>query len=578
MRRYPVTAAAASAATVVVHRGLWVVWAWPWALCVALLPLGLGMHLAWGSNPSAAPVAASGLTLGVVGMCAYTWRAGRARGPLLRGHAVASVAVGGAWLFAALLAGPFTRPVIDLWVAVLLTGGISFNIRHGLRGHGEDGTGRGWDDLAAKVGLAKSRVLDIRSSGATVQATIEADRGAQSSGHITAAAGAITSLVGVPANGFRSTPDPDDAARAQVTIVTKDLLSAPTPWRGLSAPGRSIIEPMDLGVRESGDPLQVQLPGDMRIQRPPLNVLIAGMTQTGKSHVGRIITAEVLSRSDAEMHIVNTVKGAQFLGPFTGHPNLHVYRDLQTAHQGLEALLKRIAERAEHLGQRGLDGWQPGCGLVYEVWLIEEMAAVIPRSRVFVQIAQQCASTGVSVIASGQRVTTESIPSDARKQMGAAIQFGCRKESREQDYAISEGVIKAGAQPWLWGNSRQGYCYAEIPGTDPDLWSAPARTFAAHPDDFRAAVHTPGAFAEQRAEAVASTDARQAFVDRVRELGERGEMLIRPADFLDIRERHGRSAAWVTGMLSKLVEAGTLEPAGHGMYRWPVKESVGAAP
>ncbi|MFD2766417.1 hypothetical protein [Micromonospora eburnea] len=56
--------------------------------------------------------------------------------------------------------------------------------------------------------------------------------------------------------------------------------------------------------------------------------------------------------------------------------------------------------------------------------------------------------------------------------------------------ALSEATLDAGAMPWAWKNTKPGYLYAEIPGTDTTRWTMPCRSFVAD-EDHRAAAIAP---------------------------------------------------------------------------------------
>jgi hypothetical protein len=555
------------------HVGPWhaLPWVWPWALCLALLPLAAGLWALWGRDPGAALWGAVAIALGTTGLAALAWRAGRARGAVVRAHAAASVAVAGAWLLAATVFGPFTRPVIDAWVVLLLVGGISWNLRRGLRGHGDEHDS-GWAALAERVKLPGSRVMSPVRDGHQVRAVIEAQRGAQTSTDIMAARERIASGLGVPASGVRLVADPDSAARAQLTVVTKDVLRTPMPWPGPSHPGQSIASPLVLGIRETGEPLQLWLPGDHKAGRSATHVLITGMTGAGKSAAGRLLLAEILTRPDALVMLVDTVKARQFTSPFRDR-----VAELATETEKARALVGKlpglIAERADQLGERGYDQWEPGCGLPYLIVHVEEAASVIASSRPFALAAQTARSAGVSLIVSLQRAVHTNLPTDVRQQLGAALAFGCRPGD-ERFSGLSAEVLDGGASPQTWGASRPGYCYAEIPGTDPVLWSAPARTFVsdsagvaallgASPDTDQGE-KTP----QEPSRRAAAGDAKALLLARLRELRDSGTQTVRPADFAAVLAEANRSPAWLSGALRQLVERGVLVDAGRGVYRF----------
>ena len=60
-------------------------------------------------------------------------------------------------------------------------------------------------------------------------------------------------------------------------------------------------------------------------------------------------------------------------------------------------------------------------------------------------------------------------------------------------------------------------------------------------------------------------EAKAQVLARLRELGEEGRAVLRPADFEEVRLRIGRSKAWMSGALKQLVEGGVLT-GGDGIY------------
>lgn len=542
-------------------------WLWPWALSVALLPLAAGLWALWGRDPDAAPWGAVAIALGTAGLSLLAWRAGRARGAIVRAHAAASVAFAGGWLLVATLSSPWQRPVIDVWVVLALVGGVSWNVRRGLRGQGDEHD-TGWSALAEKVKLPGSRILSPVRDGHQVRATIEADRGAQTTADITAARERIASGLGVPAAGVRIAPDPDSAARAQLTVVTRDVLRTPTPWAGPSAAGGTIAAPVVLGIRETGEPLQLWLPGDHRAGRAATHVLITGMTGAGKSAAARLLLAEVLTRTDAEVWLIDTVKARQFVRPFTSRV-AELATDTDRARVLIGKLPSLIADRADQLGERGHDQWQPGCGLPFLVVHVEEAASVVATSRPFALAAQTGRSAGVALVVSLQRAVHTNLPTDVRQQMGAALAFGCRPGD-ERFSGLSADILAAGASPQAWGASRPGYCYAEVPGVDPVLWPSPARTFVSDSTGVAALLGTDQPVTPTAAGPVPPAQAKALLIARLRDLRAGGAATVRPADFADLLADAGRSAPWLTGALKELVRGGVLVDAGRGVYGFAI--------
>jgi hypothetical protein len=556
-------------------------WLAPWIGGAALFPLGAIGYVMWGRDPVAAPWAAVALALAVVGLSALAYRAGRARGPIVRAGVAAGVATAGAWLLAATLTGPWTRPTRDLWVLLLIVGPSAANLVRLLRGDGHDGAG-GWAKLGEAVRLPGSRVLSARRDGERIHAVVEAAPGTTQD-EILAAAPRIASATGAPAGGVRLVADPDHGRRANLVLVTRDLLKSPIPWPGPSARGASIAEALVIGVREDGSPLRLWLPGDERAGRAATHVLVSGMTGSGKSVSARLILAEALTRSDVEATVIDTVKGAQFVAPFRGLSRCTVITSNDEAKAFLASLPGVIADRADYLGSRGYDQWAAGCGLPYRLVLIEEAAAGLGTSRALAVAAQTARSVGVGLIISLQRATHLNLSTDVRQQLGAVIAHGCRPG--DEKYGLSAETVDSGAAPQRWGATRPGYCYAELPGTPSESWSSPARVFIAGISAVTAVLDRTGVcegtdpaplVAQRGPQPVSAGDtARDLFLSHLDLLRGDGRTEIRPRDFASVREVTGYSAPWVTAELARLVDEGELEPAGtRGVYNFTSDEGA----
>lgn len=553
-------------ATATIGRAHTIPWLIAPTVALSLMPLGLFLHSLWGDSPAVPSVI---LTITVIALTRLTWRAGTPRGVQLRGHATVSVGTAGTWLIAAVITGPTEHPVSDGWWLILFSFTASWWLHRWLR-RGDGGgpaASSGWEDVGAAVGLARSRVLSTRVDGPRVHATVELARGFQTAADVTGSVLRKTAAyLGLPGGAVTTAEDPAHAGVAHMTMVTLDLLINPIPWPGLSSPGGCITEPLLLGIRENGDPLQLILPAQPRLRIPAQNCLICGMTGAGKSVTGLILCAEVASRHNADLEIFDTVKGAQFLSPFVGRPRVTIYREDREADRAIEALPARIKQRADYLGNLGLRDWQPGCGINYVVIHVEEAAASAGKKAAFAKAAQQCRSAGMSLVTSQQRVTTANLSSDVRQQMGSIFQFGCNRESRPQDYGIGEAVINAGAIPHHWGNSKPGYCYAQVPGVDPGLWHQPGRIFDASPTEITAALtgHEPPT---RTAGETPALEAKALFIARLNELHAEGRTVIRPADFDDVLAQIGKSRPWLSEALKAMVTQGKLT-GGNGAYQF----------
>lgn len=543
-------------------------WLWPTAAVVALIPVGLALWNLWGANPDPRirMVAAVVLALLVVGLTSLTSVAARARGQIIRLGATASVATMGLWLLLALIIGPTTRPVFpDAW-AVLAILSVAYPIVKAV--HAGDGDQGGWGKLGDAIGHPGSRVVSAKRDGTTVRAVVE-----MAPGEVAADLGKklenIGSFAGTGAGGARLRPDAGNVRRAELVMMTEDLLSKPIPYAGPQHPGTSIADyPIHLGNREDGAALELWLPGDVRDGRPASHVGISGITGAGKSVTGRILLADLLTRSDVDVWVADPVKGAQFLAPFRPYA-ARVAGSPDEARRMMHDLPALIKDRADHLGERDYEQWAPGCGLPFVVVHLEEAPALY-KLRELVQVAQTGRSTGVVMIISAQRWTHKNIAVDVRSQVGTFMAFGCRDD--DEQYGISSEAVQAGAAPQRWGNTRPGYCYLETASLTHEEWATPARVANAQISEIRAALaahaprlvdagpsaETPTVVVEPAPIAPAADSATGDLRSHLERLVAAGRTEIRPADFDLIRARHDRSPAWITGQLGALVKEDLL--------------------
>jgi hypothetical protein len=554
-------------------------WVWPWVVHIALAMLAIVLWLLWGSSDALSRGILGGmLGAAVVVLTLAAWHMFRPRGPSLRLHATITVGYMGAWLFWATMLSPFSEWIFYLWLMMFLFGSASWMMRRSARGQGGDHE----DGWAQMLDLTGSRVKSARRDGDNVRATIQVQRGRQNWRNVAAAVKGMASWLGLRDDQFHIERDQHDDAVAHVTISEEDRLGQAPRWAGPSAPGRSIADaPCVIGTREAGGPLRFWLPADEDKGRSLQHLLITGMMGTGKSVCGRLIVCEVGSRDDTQIWLGDPVKGRQFLGP-VAHLAKHVASTPDDCMKMIADLNALITERGDHLGDRGLDNWVPGCGLPFIYAHFEEIAAKIGTTRQFANLSQHARSVGISIGASLQKATHVNLSTDARSNIATVFQFGCKEG--DQPFALSRQLLEAGAAPQAWTNKKPGYLYAETPGCDETGWARPARTAFATVADFRRlmppdAVDLGGADGAALAEPAgfiasgkASPDeARKMFLIRLDQLRDGGQREVRPADFADMLAVAERSETWLNGALGKLVEAKALARSRHGVYTFTTK-------
>ncbi|MBM0274151.1 FtsK/SpoIIIE domain-containing protein [Micromonospora tarensis] len=466
---------------------------WPYLVtpvsAVGLWAATAGAHAYWSGNPATAGAAAAGLTLAGTALSALTWRAAAARGIVRQAVATVTCVAGGAWTIGATLSAPWSRPWLDLWLIGAPTASIAMGVIRVLRS-GQSGDGEQGGGLAEAVkSLRGARLGRATIDGARATAPVVLDAGT-TAGDLAGDRGALASALDVPATAVRVIPNPDSARRAKVSVVPVDQLRETRYWPGPSAPGASIADaPVELGVVEDGEPLSLWLPGDHKAGRNSAHLSVVGMSGAGKTELVLNLCADVLTRNDVKLIVTDTRKGDQL--PEWLRLGAHeTYLDPESAEDYIEDLPRLIAQRARHLGQRGLKQWVKGCGLPYLVVVNFEAARLVVDNGTFVDVSESARSVGIFLLVELQRATHDRFPTSARANISAKVCLGVERNT-DAEAALSESTLDAGAAPWEWKNSRPGYLYAEFPGVDKERWSMPARAFIARSEDDRAAAIAP---------------------------------------------------------------------------------------
>jgi hypothetical protein len=447
---------------------------------------GEGAHLMWGDSQWGAV----GLTLASVALTGAAWWAGRDSGPQRRLHSAITVAAASAWVTAAGVSGPLAHPVIDLYTLGAPVLALSWNVRQVMRSAGGESAGGSTDkSLLEKVGLARTRLRDVKVEPNRVTVPYELPAGELTNDDVTKAMPRIASALDVPVTAIRHQADPDSARKGQFVIVPEDMLKTPTLWPGPYAAGGSVAEALRLGVYDDGSALLLPL-------LEAIHILIMGMTGSGKTEGALDVLFELLSRRDVVVWLADAAKAGQDFQPLI--PALDwAALDTPSAAAMITAVQAVIPARTAWLRDHGYRAWEPaaaepqtdpahscassgacGCvGMPYLVAWMEEAAKLLRDlgDDVFTGIAQEARSAGVSLVVSMQRASGYQLSTDTRASLPAAMCFGVRGD--DAGFALPEEVLDAGANPSAWGNKRKGYVYLVSAGVDEDLYANPARTF-----------------------------------------------------------------------------------------------------
>ncbi|MFF9802997.1 plasmid transfer protein TraB [Streptomyces rochei] len=492
---------------------------------------GSGANLMWEGSTGAAV----GLTLSSVALTAATWWAGKSTGPQRRLHSAITVAAGSSWLTAAALSGPLSGPLPDLYLMGGATLALSWNIRQVMRSAGGETTGESSDKgLLEKVGLARTKLKDVKVEPNRVTVPYELPAGELTNDDVSKAIPRIASALDVPTTAIRIQHDPDSARKGQFVIVPEDMLKTPTVWPGPFAPAQSIAVPLRIGVYDDGSDLVLPL-------LDAIHMLIMGMTGSGKTEGALDVLFELLTRKDVTVWLADAAKAGQDFQPLLPAVDWAAL-DTPAAGAMVAAVVAVIPARTAWLRDHGYRAWEPaaaetqtnpahscaksgacGCpGMPYLVAWMEEAAKLLRDlgDDVFTGIAQEARSAGVSLVVSMQRASGYQLSTDTRASLPAAMCFGVRGD--DASFALPEEVLEAGANPAAWGNKRKGYVYMVSAGVDEDLYANPARTFWTGPSGEyeKAAAWIVQQFAGVRPELDAVTEAAAAkaagtlFTDR----------------------------------------------------------------
>jgi hypothetical protein len=459
----------------------------PWIVTGGVGVAGACAHGLWGESPWAGV----GLTLASVGLTTATWWAGKSTGQQRRLHSAITVAAGSAWLTSAALSGPLTGPLPDLYVMGGAALALSWNIRQTMRSAGgEESSGESSDKgLLEKVGLARTKLKDVKVEPNRVTVPYELPAGELTNDDVSKAIPRIASALDVPTTAIRVQHDPDSARKGQFVIVPEDMLKTPTRWPGPFAPGQSIAVPLRIGVYDDGSDLVLPL-------LEAIHMLVMGMTGSGKTEGALDLFFELLTRNDVAVWLSDAAKAGQDFQPLL--PALDwAALDTPAAGAMVAAVQAVIPARTSWLRDHSYREWEPaagetqndpdhsctskgacGCpGMPYLVAWFEEAAKLLREmgDDLFTGIAQEARSAGVTLVVSMQRASGYQLSTDTRASLPAAMCFGVRGD--DASFALPEEVLDAGANPAAWGNKRKGYVYLVSAGVEEDLYANPARTF-----------------------------------------------------------------------------------------------------
>ncbi len=374
------------------------------------------------------------------------------------------------WLAAASQFGIWSRPTLDVFIVGGIVLAIMSNMRNAIRKDDDDGI-INWTKIDEKAGFdGKTKWKQLPNIGSTIRGMVRLKDG-MTAKQLMNQGDTIKALAGLPANGLRFQPDPENSSLIEVRMQTEDVLRKDVDWERSVYAGQSIAAgPIKIGIYEDGTPAFVHLYSEAGAK----HLIISGMNGSGKSVGARNILIDVAERCDTRIFAVDVAKGSQTLGPMEKGLDLF-FTQPALGNAFLTRMKNVIKERADYLGRKQLDSWEPGCGLDFLVLIIEEGASFVNDSDDFIRVVETARSAGVAIILSIQRASHTNMPTDARAQFASALCFGVEREM-DARFVLSDDLIDRGADPSVWKANKMGYAYLEGFGVEYERHTIPLKT------------------------------------------------------------------------------------------------------
>lgn len=266
------------------------------------------------------------------------------------------------------------------------------------------------------------------------------------------------------------TPKPKSGASVYMDFILVDTLKDARTWPGPQYVGKSIGDGAlrfgryeDNGHAERfGPAITGPMAKKLGLKEKNLKHLVGeGMTGSGKSTFTRIDIADAATRLDVVDWAIDTVKKLQTLGCVSQALDWFATA-IPEANAMVSFLVAVIGARSAYLGERGLDNWEPGCGLPYLRVRIEEGNIIANELENLADVLNSARSAGVEIGASFQRVHHAVVDTNARAAFGDTMSYGVKDIG--DIFVLDEDLLAAGANPSQWKSDKPGMMYWDTDG------------------------------------------------------------------------------------------------------------------
>jgi len=440
-----------------------------------LTRVGIWAQDKWGSTAvyDATEVATWCVLLSGIILCAITWKLfGQRKGPFIRQHATITVVLGHVWLLFALWEDlgdwVFGVPTVFAYIFGASCIGLSWAIRRwAFRAH-EQESDSGFNPFE-EMGLGEHTRIDGYNShpvanGAKFRLKLALGKTIEQAKEKRTA---FAQLAGKPRNLVHVEETPGGIeGQVDITILKEDPFGNHTLWGGPYRPGESIVSPIQFATYDNGERPDLYLAG--KDGESSQHFLTVGMSGAGKSKAWQVIYGSVLNRHSVSVIFGDPRKGLQTGGPLAAGLEWFAWTK-EDCQEQIDAVMRAISARTNHLTLRGLSHWVEGCGLNFLIFHLEE-ASEFNDFDELVMLVEAARSAGISLVLSAQRASHDRMNTSVRYNLGGNMAFGV-KSAADTRMALSEYTIKSGAEPHRWQDRKKGHFYLEAANIDPRMFA-----------------------------------------------------------------------------------------------------------